>query len=89
MLTFFFAQVVHHRAAAGVPAGLAATPRKAAGQYVRGTAWFVVILAFMALLGGMRALFGNGPQFVVFVMVSLVPSPDCGGSPPGSCSWAK
>ena len=46
-------------------------PAKAAGQYVRGTTWFLVVLALMAVLGGLRALLGNGPQFVVFAVVSL------------------
>ena len=46
-------------------------PASAAGRYVRGTAWFLVLVALMAVLGGLRALFGDGPQFVVFVVLSL------------------
>jgi membrane protein len=42
-----------------------------AGAYVRGPAWFLLILANMALLGGLRELFGDGPQLVVFAVVSL------------------
>jgi membrane protein len=44
---------------------------KAASQYVRGAAWFLVILTLMAVLGGLRALLGDGPQFVVFIVVAL------------------
>jgi membrane protein len=42
------------------------------GEYVRGPAWFLVVLASMALLGGLRALIGDGPQVAVFLVVSLV-----------------
>ena len=37
-------------------------PARQAGQYVRGRL-VLVLLASMALLGGLRALLGNGPQF--------------------------
>jgi membrane protein len=46
-------------------------PVKTKGQYVRGPAWFLVVLACSALLGGLRGLVGDGPQLVVFAVVSL------------------
>jgi len=42
-----------------------------AGAYTRGPAWLVVILAYLALLGGLRGLFADGPFFVVFLVISL------------------
>ena len=44
---------------------------KKTSEYARGPAWFLVVLAFMALLGGLRELLGNGPQVVIFAVVSL------------------
>jgi membrane protein len=72
VLTVFFAtsfttalQRVYLRAWRRPPA------RNKAGAYVRGPSWFLVVLASMALLGGLRELFGDGPQLVVFAVVSL------------------
>jgi len=42
-----------------------------AGEYTRGPAWLVVILVYMALLGGLRGLFSDGPFFAVFLVISL------------------
>ena len=41
-------------------------------EYARGPAWFLVLFACMALLGSLRGALGDGPQFVVFVIVSLL-----------------
>ena len=72
VFTFFFAtsfttalQRVYLRAWRRPPA------RNKARAYVRGPSWFLVVLANMALLGGLRALFGDGPQLVVFAVVAL------------------
>ena len=42
-----------------------------AGEYVRGPLWFFVLLAGMALMGALRGVLGDGPQIVVFAVVSL------------------
>jgi len=42
------------------------------GEYARGPVWFLVVLGAMALLGGLRALIGDGPQVALFLVVSLV-----------------
>ena len=72
VFTFFFAtsfttalQRVYLRAWRRPPA------RNKARAYVRGPSWFLVVLANMALLGGLRELFGDGPQLVVFAVVAL------------------
>ncbi len=49
-------------------------PGKKAGQYARGPAWFLVVLAFMALLGGLRGVVGDGVGFVVFAVVAIAAS---------------
>jgi membrane protein len=41
------------------------------GEYARGPAWFGVVLAAMALLGGLRPLIGNGPQIGLFLVISF------------------
>ena len=86
VLTFFFAtsfttalQRVYLRAWRRAPA------RNKARAYVRGPSWFLVVLANMALLGGLRELFGDGPQLVVFAVSRSRRRPRCGGSPRGSC----
>ena len=60
VLTFFFAssfttalQRVYLRA-------WRRPPGNKAGDYARGPAWFLAVLAFMALLGGLRGLVGDG-----------------------------
>ena len=47
-------------------------PGAKAGEYARGPAWVLVVVASMALLGGLRALIGDGPQVALFLVVSLV-----------------
>ena len=42
------------------------------GAYTRGPAWLVAMLAYMGLLGGLRALFGDGVGVGFFVVASLV-----------------
>ena len=49
-------------------------PGKKAGQYTRGPAWFLVVLAFMAVLGGLRGVVGDGAGFVVFAVVAVAVS---------------
>ena len=49
-------------------------PGKKAGQYVRGPAWFLVVLAFMAVLGGLRGVVGDDAGFVVFAVVAVAAS---------------
>ena len=90
VLTFFFAssfttalQRVYLRA-------WRRPPGKKAGEYARGPAWFLGVLAYMALLGGLRAVLGDGPQCRrVRRHLARGRRPRCGGSPPGSCSWAR
>ena len=40
-------------------------------EYARSPVWFLVLLVSMALLGLLRGPLGNGPQIVVFALVSL------------------
>ena len=40
-------------------------------EYVRGPAWYLVIIVYFAALGGLRALLGDGPQIVLFAVVLL------------------
>jgi membrane protein len=42
------------------------------GAYTRGPAWLVAMLAYMALLGALRALFGDGVGIGFFLVASLV-----------------
>jgi len=74
VLTFFFAssftsavQRVYLRAWRRAPAG------KVSG-YTRGPIWLAVLLLFMAALGGLRALLGNGAGLGLFALVSLAMS---------------
>jgi membrane protein len=46
-------------------------PGTKAGQYAGSTAWFLGIVAYLALLGGLRQLLGEGPQVFFFAIVSL------------------
>ena len=46
-------------------------PTTAAGQYVRGSVWFLVILWEMAVFGALRALVGDGPQHILFAVLAL------------------
>ena len=46
-------------------------PGKKTGEYARGPAWFLVIVIYLAALGGLRTLLGDGPQIVLFAVVSL------------------
>jgi len=39
--------------------------------YALGAAWLVAVVAYMSLVGGVRALFGNGPQTLVFAVFAL------------------
>jgi hypothetical protein len=47
-------------------------PGKKSLEYVRGPAWFLVIVIYWAALGGLRALLGDGPQIVLLPVVLLV-----------------
>ena len=71
MLTLFFAssfttalQRVYLRAWRRPPGGKV-------GEYARGPAWVLVVLASMAVLGGLRAVLGDGPQVTLFILISL------------------
>jgi membrane protein len=44
---------------------------KATDQYVRGPLWFLVVVTSMAVFGGLRALLGDGPQYIVFAVLAL------------------
>jgi hypothetical protein len=46
--------VVHDRAAARLHEGVVASARQEGGAYARSPAWFFVVPAFMATLGGLR-----------------------------------
>ena len=71
VFTFFFAtsfttalQRVYLRAWRR-PAG------KKVHEYARGPAFFLAILAYLAVLGALRELLGDGPQFALFAVISL------------------
>jgi membrane protein len=71
VLTFFFAnsfttalQRVYLRA-------WRRAPTRKTGTYTRGPAWLAAVLVYMAVLGGLRGLVGNGVGIGVFVLVSL------------------
>jgi membrane protein len=49
-------------------------PAAKAGAYVRGPTWLAVMLGYMALLGGLRELVGNGIGIALFVVLSLATS---------------
>ena len=72
VLTFFFAsafttalQRLYLRAWRRAPAGKV-------GAYTRGLVWLPGVLVYMALLGGCRALAGEGAGVGVFLLVSLM-----------------
>jgi len=72
VLTFFFAssfttalQRVYLRSWRRVPSGKL-------GAYTRGLIWLPSVLAYMAIVGGFRALSGHGVGFGVFVITSLM-----------------
>ena len=72
VLTFFFAisfttaiQRIYLRAWRRAAGGKASA-------YTRGPAWLAVMLAFMAILGGLRGRVGDGAGLGLFVVVSLV-----------------
>ena len=71
-LVLTIAYVVRHDcAAARVRPRLAATSGSGVGAQWRGVAWLVVILASVALLGGLRGALGGGLGLGLFVVVSL------------------
>lgn len=41
------------------------------GAYTRGPAWLIAFLAYMAALGGLRGLLGNGPGVGAFIVLAL------------------
>jgi membrane protein len=45
--------------------------RGGSGKYWRGVAWLLTLIAYMALLGGLRSLFGNGAGLGLFAIASL------------------
>jgi membrane protein len=47
-------------------------PGRKAGQYLRGPAWFFVILADMAVLGALRGVLDTGAWLALFFVVSLL-----------------
>jgi len=46
-------------------------PAKAAGNYPRGVAWVAAFLVYMALLGAVRNVLGDGATIAAFVVVAL------------------
>ncbi len=49
-------------------------PGTKVGGYTRGPAWLVGLLCYMAALGGLRWLLGNGPSLALFGVVALATS---------------
>jgi membrane protein len=47
-------------------------PGNKIGEYTRGTTWYLVIVIYLAALGGLRALLGDGPQIGLFAVASLL-----------------
>jgi membrane protein len=45
--------------------------RGGSGKYWRGVAWLLTLIAYMALLGGLRSLFGDGAGLGLFAIASL------------------
>ena len=86
ILTFFFAssfttalQRVYLRAWRRPPA-------KKVGSYTRGPAWLAVMIGFMAMMGAMRGLLGDGPGHrTLHPLLASSRFPRCGRSLPGSC----
>jgi membrane protein len=48
--------------------------RGGTGKYWRGVAWVLAIIAYMALLGGLRSVLGDGVGFGVFAFVAIAAS---------------
>jgi membrane protein len=46
-------------------------PGKRVSGYALGVAWLVGVIAYFAMVGGVRALFGNGPQTAGFAIVAF------------------
>ena len=46
-------------------------PGKKVHEYIRGPGWYLVVLAYLALVGGLRELLSDGPQLVLFGVLSL------------------
>src|SRR5690348_12516677 len=42
------------------------------GAYTRGPIWLLAFIGYMAAVGGLRGVLGNGPGLVVFGLISLV-----------------
>jgi membrane protein len=75
ILTFFFAssfttalQRVYARAWRRPPQGTV-------GGYTRGPMWLGAILGFMAVMGAVRSLFGDGAGLALFALFSLIATP--------------
>ena len=49
-------------------------PLVKAGAYTRGPTWMVGLLIYMAALGGLRGLLGNGPGYALFLLLALTAS---------------
>jgi membrane protein len=45
--------------------------RAGSGKYWRGATWLLAMLAYMALLGGLRSVLGNGAGLVLFAIASI------------------
>ena len=75
ILTFFFAELLHDRAAAAVLESLAAAPREEGRHVHRGPIWLAAILVFVAVMGGVRDAVGDGPSIGLFIALSVVAVP--------------
>jgi len=49
-------------------------PLGRAGAYTRGPAWMVGLLIYMAVLGGLRSVLGDGPGYALFLVLALTAS---------------
>ena len=49
-------------------------PEVRIGAYTRGPAWLLALLAYMALMGGLRSIFGDGVGVGAFVVLALATS---------------
>ncbi len=49
-------------------------PQSGAGAYVRGATWLLAVLAYMALLGGLRSALGDGAGLAAFAVVAIAMS---------------
>ena len=45
--------------------------RGGSGKYWRGIAWLLAVIGYMAILGGMRSLLGDGPGVALFAIASV------------------